>query len=148
MASTSCAVIRIRRQGRVPRVEIPLDGDRTLHRIQHTGKLGQQVIPWGVHDATAVLLDEGGDDVPVDRPGADGSLFILAHQAAILHDIGTEDRRQFARHPWRDPGGRLFARSHDGESLGVVDRRRVELAMPGFSCVRRSRWTRNVQQTI
>jgi hypothetical protein len=80
-------------------MEFPLDGDCTLHGIQDTGKLRQQIIPGGVHDATAVLLDEGGDDIPVGRHGADGGLFILAHQAAIPRDIGTEDRRQFARHP-------------------------------------------------
>src|SRR4029434_2443533 len=116
-------------QGRVPRVELPLDGDRTLHRIQHTGKLGQHVIPWGVHDTTAVLLDEGGNDVPVGRYGADGGLFILAHQAAIPRDIGTEDRRQSPRHPWHGPGGRLVTRSHGNRSLGSYrSPRRVELA--------------------
>src|SRR5262249_21362142 len=47
-----------------------------------------------------------------------GGLFILAHQAAILRDIGTKNRRQSARHPWRGPGGRLVARSHGNRSLG------------------------------
>src|SRR5215470_10583925 len=45
--------------------------------------------PGGVHDATTILLDKGGDGVTVDRHGADGGLFILAHQAAISCDIGT-----------------------------------------------------------
>src|SRR6516165_3915395 len=58
-------------------VQLPLDGHRTLHGIDHAGKLGQQVIPWRVEDSTVVLLHEGVDKCLVDGQGLDGGRFIL-----------------------------------------------------------------------
>ena len=45
-----------------------------------------------------MLLDERGHDFPIGGQGADGRLFILAHEAAIAFDIGAEDRRELAFH--------------------------------------------------
>jgi hypothetical protein len=64
-----------------------------LHRLDHTRKLRQQVIPRGVYHATPVLLDEGGHQLTVCRDGADRRHLILTHEAAIPFDIGAEDRR-------------------------------------------------------
>src|SRR4029434_9066804 len=89
------------RELHIPRVDLLLDGDCTLHRLQHTGKLGQQVISWGVYDATSVLLHDSVNDASIELQGVDGRLLILAHQAAIPRDISTEDRRKFACHTCR-----------------------------------------------
>jgi len=67
------------RERRVPGFDLPLDGNCTLYRIHHTAKLCQQVITREVHDATSVLLNEGGYDPPIGLQGMDGRLFILAH---------------------------------------------------------------------
>src|SRR5206468_5481769 len=58
----------------VPGCELPLDSDRTLHRIHHTDKLCQQVITREVHNATSVLLNEGGHDLPIGHQGTDSRL--------------------------------------------------------------------------
>jgi hypothetical protein len=55
----------VERQLCVPEAQFVLDSDCALHRLHHTGKFCQQVIPRGVHDATPVLLDEGGHEVTV-----------------------------------------------------------------------------------
>src|SRR5262249_3047531 len=96
----------------VPGSELPLDSDRTLHRIHHTDKFCQQVVTREVHNATSVLLNEGAHDLPIGHQGTDGRLFILAHQAAIPDDIGTENRRELAGHTC-DPTPRVVARSHE-----------------------------------
>ena len=82
----------------VPDSQFLLDGDGALHRLHHTGKLRQQVIPRGVHDPPPVLLDEAGHHLPIAGYGADGRHLVLAHETAIPLDIGAEDRRKPAFH--------------------------------------------------
>src|SRR5262249_25725922 len=78
--------------------ELMLDGDGTLHSLDHTGKLRQQVIAWGVHDAPPVLLDESGHQLAVRRDGTHCRCLILTHEAAIPLDISAEDCRKPAFH--------------------------------------------------
>ena len=64
-----------------------------------------------------VLLHEDGDGCPVDRDGVDGRLFILPHEAAIPHDIGTEDGRELPRHACGGLEGKIFAGTHEDGSF-------------------------------
>src|SRR5262249_9421786 len=82
----------------VPGFELVLDGDGALYRFDHAGKLRQQVVPWGVHDAPPVLLDESGHHLAIRRYSTHGCRLILAHEAAIPLDICAEDRRKLAFH--------------------------------------------------
>ena len=45
-----------------------------------------------------VLLDKRGHHFTIGREGADGRLLILAHEAAVAFDIGTEDGSELAFH--------------------------------------------------
>jgi len=46
--------------------------------------------------SSLVLLNETGYHFQVGVQGADGSLFILAHEAAVTLDIGTQDGCELA----------------------------------------------------
>src|SRR5262245_44013281 len=78
----------------VPRFEVVLNRCRTLHRIDHAGELREQVIPRGVHHPTPRSLDVGGHHVAVGGEGSDGCHLIVAHEAAVALDIGSEDGRE------------------------------------------------------
>src|SRR5262249_55446592 len=88
----------VRRQLGVPDFQLALDGHGTLHGLDHTGKLRQQIIPRGVHDAPPVLLDERGHELPVGGDGTDGRYLVLAHEAAVSLHIRAEDRRKLPFH--------------------------------------------------
>ena len=75
-----------------------LNLDGAVHGIDHTGKLGQQIITGRIDHPAAVLLDERGDHLAVGGEGADGGFFIVPHETAVACDIGAEDRRQLAFH--------------------------------------------------
>src|SRR5262249_16941864 len=73
-------------QLRVPRFEVVLDRHGTLHRIDDTGELREQVIPRGVHHSAPMRLDVGGHHVAVGGESADSGHLIVAHAEAIrLH---------------------------------------------------------------
>src|SRR5215813_7879533 len=86
------------RQVRVFGFQFLLDLHRTTHGIDHTGKLGQQVIAGRVHHPAAMLLNKRGHDLPVGSQGADGGFFILTHETAIAFDISTEDGGELTFH--------------------------------------------------
>src|SRR5262249_3655500 len=86
------------RQLGVAMLQLLLDLDRTLHRVYHTRKFSQQVIAGRVYYSATVPPDEGGHHLAVGGQGADGGFFILAHEAAVAFNIGTEDRGELAFH--------------------------------------------------
>jgi hypothetical protein len=102
------------RQLCVSDLELPLELDRALHRIHGTGKLRQQVIARRVHYAAVVLLNQRGHELPMGREGADSRHLILAHQAAVAFDIGTEDGGELAPHARPGRAGSLLFGVHRG----------------------------------
>src|SRR3989442_7584439 len=50
-----------------------------------------------------LAADNSGHLLTISGQGAEGRLFILAHEAAIAVDIGTEDRRKLALHTHFSP---------------------------------------------
>jgi hypothetical protein len=82
----------------VSRFERALNRDRTLHGIDRTGELGQEIIPGRVHHSAAVLRDEGSHHLAVSSEGADRRFLILPHEAAVAFDIGAENGGELAFH--------------------------------------------------
>jgi hypothetical protein len=68
------------------------------HGIDHTGKLGQEIITRGIDHPTTVLLNRRGNHCAIGRKGTDSGFFIGAHETAVPRHIGAEDRRQLAFH--------------------------------------------------
>jgi hypothetical protein len=86
------------RQFGVTGFEFFLNGDSALDRIHGAGKFGQQIVARRIHNPAMMLLNEGGHDLAIGREGANGGGFIVAHQATIPLDIGTQNRSQLALH--------------------------------------------------
>jgi len=60
------------------------------------GKFGEDGVTGGVEDAAAMQDDQGFENLLVTAKGAEGLLFVLAHQAAEFGDVGGEDGGQLA----------------------------------------------------
>jgi hypothetical protein len=71
--------------------KLSLDLYRTVYGIHDTAKLSQKVISWGIYYSAFVVLDEGGHGRSIASECPNGATLILAHEAAILFDIGTQD---------------------------------------------------------
>ena len=78
----------------IPCLELVLGRDRTLNRIHYTRKLGQYIVPRGVYDSSAVLLDEFSHDFPIGGEGLDRLGLILAHEATVPFHIRTQNSRE------------------------------------------------------
>jgi hypothetical protein len=89
-------ILIARRKLCIPCLELILGRHRALHGIHYTRKLGQQIVPRGVHDPTPVLFDEGKRDLLVSLKGFDGRGLVVTHQPAIACYISAEDRCQLA----------------------------------------------------
>ena len=77
-----------------------LDFDGAAHRVDDTGKLGQQSVAGGLDDAAAVLADPGIDDLaPVRLQPGERLLLVDTHQPAVAGDIGRQNGRQPALDP-------------------------------------------------
>ena len=82
---------------------LTLDGDRTLdlhgagHGIDHAGELDQRAVAHELHDAAVMVRDHRIDHIAAQRlePGQ-GARLVEAHEAAVPHHVGGEDRDQLA----------------------------------------------------
>ncbi|MEE8115182.1 MAG: hypothetical protein V3T23_12625, partial [Nitrososphaerales archaeon] len=83
--------------------------------IHHAGKLGQQVVSWGVHYSASIALDEGCHQLPVIGQGADGRLLIFSHQMTVTFDIRTKNGSEFAFHTRYSNGLILRDQYHRGK---------------------------------
>jgi hypothetical protein len=77
---------------------VSLNLHRPTHGIDRAGKLGQKVIARRIDYSATVLRDEGSHHLTISYKGANSRLFILAHEATVAFNIGTEDRSEFAFH--------------------------------------------------
>ena len=70
--------------------------NRTLHRVNHTRKLGQEIIAGRIDHPTGVLLNSPGHQLPVRGQRPNRGDFIIAHEAAIALNIRAQDGGEFA----------------------------------------------------
>ena len=82
----------------ITRLELVLNRNGRLDRIDGTSELGQHVVAWGIDDPAMVLLDETSYHLAISLERANGGLFIIAHEATVAFDIGAEDGGEFALH--------------------------------------------------
>jgi hypothetical protein len=79
-------------------LQLALDLDRALHRLDDAGELRQQAVAGGVDHAPVVAGDEAGHGVPVLAQRGQGRRLVGFHQPAVAGDVGAEDRGQLALH--------------------------------------------------
>ena len=68
-----------------------LDGDGAFHRLLDAPELGENAVPGGVLNASAVRFDQRQDDGLMSLEGRDSGGLVLGHQAAIPDDIRHQD---------------------------------------------------------
>src|SRR6516164_3008082 len=79
---------------------LPLQLDRTAHRIDDAGELDKQAVAGRLDDATPMLGDLGVAEFAPNRTQCrERALFVLAHQPRIARHVGRQDRRQPALYP-------------------------------------------------
>jgi hypothetical protein len=84
----------VRQQCGILGFQCVLDCHRALHGIDRARELGQHTVARRVHDAAAMLVNEGVGNLAVSMQGVHRRRLICAHEAAVAFDIGTQDRRQ------------------------------------------------------
>ena len=70
------------------RLERGLHFDGAIHRLDHAGKLGQHAVAGRINEAAVMLGNSGVEQVEMGREGAQGRLFVLAHEAAVAENVG------------------------------------------------------------
>src|SRR5262249_9035442 len=81
--------------------DLPLDVDRAAYRIDDAGKLDEDAVACGLHDAPGVLRDFWIDDrAPVVLECGQRAFLIHAHQPRIACDIPRENGREAALDPF------------------------------------------------
>ena len=67
-----------------------------LHRLDCTGKIGDDAVAGTAEDASARGRDALAEDRATGRQPTQRADFVLLHQPAVAGDVGGEDRRQLA----------------------------------------------------
>jgi hypothetical protein len=75
--------------------QLALHFDRAVHRVDDAGKLDEEAVAGGLHDAAAVFLDFGIGQLPSQRLQSRKRPFLVgAHQPRIVRHIGGENGGQ------------------------------------------------------
>src|SRR6516225_402695 len=103
---------------------LPLHLDRTAHRIDDAGELGEEAVAGRLDDATPMLGDFGIAQFTANRSQRrERALFVLAHQPRIAGDIDRQNGRQSSL----DPRFAHLARQTTGRSAAED---MMELSLP------------------
>jgi hypothetical protein len=84
------------RQLGVACAELLLDGDRTAHRLDGAGELGQHAVAGGADDPSVMARDEILHRLPIGGKRAQRPFLVRTHQAGVARHIGAEDRGELA----------------------------------------------------
>src|SRR5207245_9684133 len=91
-----------------------------------------------VTQTAAMLLDQGGHHLAIGRERANRRLLILAHEATIALDIGTQDRCELPLHtpsfPDVSQGALLMSSSACWSRARVFSVRVLRLVRPAMFC--------------
>src|SRR5712671_513551 len=96
----------IRRHVGVSLCHLALHFDGATHRVDDAGKLDEQTVARGLHDATAMFLDFRIRQLAPNRlQPRKGALFVRAHKPRVARHIGGENGGQPAFDAFRGQSG-------------------------------------------